>query len=196
MSVFYEPLRRERDSNPRCRFRHTSFPGMPIKPLSHLSIITENLTPLLSHFKIGKRPPRRPLFSHPLYFFRDQVMCRSISAFSRKLSNSSPVERFSFGTNAPPERIARTPFNGRTRARLPKKNRCFHETTRTRLLSATPCRVYPRNMETGKKPAPPISITPQNPTGQGHYKQWVCYKFKQTKILRRYHDSLRSAANL
>lgn len=33
----YPSLRKRRDSNPRCRFRHTSFPGTPIQPLSHSS---------------------------------------------------------------------------------------------------------------------------------------------------------------
>ncbi len=36
-------LRKERDSNPRYAFTHTRFPGVPVQPLLHLSVICTQL---------------------------------------------------------------------------------------------------------------------------------------------------------
>ena len=36
--TLFENLRRERDSNPRCHFWHTVFPGPAFQPLTHLSL--------------------------------------------------------------------------------------------------------------------------------------------------------------
>ena len=35
---FFFDWRRKRDSNPRCDFSHTAFPGLHLKPLGHLCI--------------------------------------------------------------------------------------------------------------------------------------------------------------
>ena len=90
--------RRGRDSNPRYRCRHTRFPGVPIKPLSHLSAEIpdaihyrpcRNTTRCKKRKRVAERAG-----------FEPAVRCRTPLFESGALSHSatSPTAKYSNGT--------------------------------------------------------------------------------------------------
>ena len=89
--------RRGRDSNPRYRCRHTRFPGVPIKPLSHLSAGIPECHALPS---VRQTPGREREWVAERAGFEPAVRCRTPLFESGALSHSatSPTEEYSNGT--------------------------------------------------------------------------------------------------
>ncbi len=90
--------RRGRDSNPRYRCRHTRFPGVPIKPLSHLSAEIPDAIhyrPCRNTIRCKKRERVAERAG-----FEPAVRCRTPLFESGALSHSatSPTAKYSNGT--------------------------------------------------------------------------------------------------
>ena len=89
--------RRGRDSNPRYRCRHTRFPGVPIKPLSHLSAVI----PVCHTLPLSRQTPGREQgWVAERAGFEPAVRCRTPLFESGALSHSatSPTGEYSNGS--------------------------------------------------------------------------------------------------